>query len=230
MWLEVIYRPTTLFSLKQSRATSSGAKSLLTPSPYAVKMALLNAIITYDSLQLAMDNFGLIKELDMRFSPPEKLVVNNCFLKIQKEPHSETKKKHPEMNFQSTVGFREYVYFAGDIKIAVIIRNEKAKDLLKQWLPRINYFGKKGSFFQFIRFTESVTIGEEYAKLLDDGFTNLSPGLITEMDDFDETVTFDNVNTYSSAKTKRKKRYYILPVKIDRANKNFTLLSMSMPI
>ncbi|MEA3313128.1 MAG: hypothetical protein U9Q18_01985 [Caldisericota bacterium] len=222
MWLEVIYRPTTLFSLKQSRATSSGAKSLLTPSPYAAKMALLNAIITYDSLQLAIDNFDLIKELDMRFSLPGRLVVNNCFLKIQKEPHSETKKEHPEINFQSTVGFREYVYFAGDIKIAVIIRNEKAKDLLKQWLPRINYFGKKGCFFQFVKFKDSTTLGKEYSELLDDRFTNLSPGLIVEMDDFDETVTFDNVNTYSPAKTKRKKKFYILPIKIERANKNFT--------
>lgn len=225
MWLETVFRPTTLFSLKQSQATSSGAKTLLTPSPYAVKMALLNAIITYDSLQLAMGKFSLIRALDIRFSLPEKLVVNNCFLKIQKEPHSETKKKHPEINFQPTVGFREYVYLAGDMKTAVTIQNKKTKDFLKQWFPRINYFGKKGCFFQFIKFIESVNIGKEYSRLLDDKITNLVPGLITIMDDFDETLSFDNVNTYNRTKTKRKERYYLLPFKIETANRNFTLLS-----
>ena len=46
MWLAVSYQPTSLFSLKLSSATNSAGKSLPVPSPYAVKMALLNAIIT----------------------------------------------------------------------------------------------------------------------------------------------------------------------------------------
>jgi hypothetical protein len=223
MWLEIVYRPTTLFSLRQSNATSSGAKSILTPSPYAVKMALLNAIITYSSLRLAINNFDLIKGLDMQFAPPEKLVVNNCFLKIQKEPHSETKKKHPEMNFQSTVGFREYIYFSGDMKIAVMIQDGEVKDFLKQWFPRINYFGKKGCFFQFIKFIDNADLGEEYSKLLDSKFSNLSPGLITKLDDFAETVTFDSVNTYSTSKTKRARKFYLLPLRERKANRNFTM-------
>jgi len=225
MWLEVIYRPITLFSLKQSNATSSGAKTLLTPSPYAVKMALLNAIITYDSFDLAIGNFYLIRDLEMRFALPEKVIVNNCFLKIQKEPHSETKKKHPEINFQSTVSFREYVYFAGDIKIAFNLNSLENKQIefLKQWFPLINYFGKKGCFFQFIKFTEVPKIGSEYSVLLKDGFTNLAPGIIVEMDDFDKNVAFDSVNTFSPTKTKREKVFYILPLKMKQASRNFTL-------
>ena len=225
MWLEIVYRPTTLFSLKQSRATSSGAKTLFTPSPYAVKMALLNVIITYGSLELAIDKFDLIKGLDMRFALPEKIVVNNCFLKILKEPHSETKKKHPEINFQSTVGFREYVYFHGDIKIAVMVEENKAKDFLMKWFPLINYFGKKGCFFQFIKFKETNNLGNEYSVKLNDNFTNLSPGIINEMDDFDASITFENANTFSKEKSKREKRYYVLPIQMRYANKNFTLYS-----
>ena len=221
MWLEVIYRPTTLFSLKQSEATSSGAKSLLTPSPYAVKMALLNAIITYGSIQLARDKFDLIRDLEMRFSLPEKLVINNCFLKIQKEKRKESRKNEYD-TFQPTVGFREYVYFAGDVKIAVMIQDEKSKSFLENWFPRINYFGKKGCFFQFIKFIESPVIGNEYSKSIDNGLEHLSPGLIVRMDDFDEIVTFDEVSTYSSEKTKRKQRYYFLPITLNKANKNFT--------
>ena len=221
MWLQVTYRPTTLFSLKKSNATSSGAKTLLTPSPYAVKMALLNAIITYNSVKLAVDNFELIKELNMQFNVPDNIVVNNCFLKVLKEPHD----KHPNINFQSTVGFREYVYFAGDIKIAVMIRDNRVRNFLEQWFPLINYFGKKGCFFQFVKFAETSALGNEYSVILREDFANLVPGLIVEMDDFDKKATFDNVNTFSPQPTKRKKRYYILPVKMKQANKNFTLYS-----
>jgi len=224
MWLEVVYRPTTLFSLRQSRATSSGAKSLLTPSPYAVKMALLNAIITYDSIQLAKENFNLIRDLEMCFSLPEKLVVNNCFLKIQKEKRKESKINEYD-TFQSTVGFREYVYLGGDVKIAVMVEDNKIKNFLKQWFPLINYFGKKGCFFQFIKFKESNNLDSEYSALLNEKFTNLMPGIIVEMDDFDKTAHFDNVNTYSATKTKRRKRYYVLPMELKRANKNYTLYS-----
>ena len=41
-----VFQPTTLFSLKDSNSTNSGAKSLFLPSPYAIKMAILNQAIT----------------------------------------------------------------------------------------------------------------------------------------------------------------------------------------
>ena len=43
MWLLAIYEATTLFSLKTSDATSSGGRTLLAPTPYAIKMGLLDA-------------------------------------------------------------------------------------------------------------------------------------------------------------------------------------------
>jgi len=46
MQFSVKYMPTALFSLKDSNATNSGAKALFLPSPYAIKMAILNQAIT----------------------------------------------------------------------------------------------------------------------------------------------------------------------------------------
>lgn len=46
MKFSVKYIPTSLFSLKDSNSTNSGAKSLFLPSPYTVKMAILNQAIT----------------------------------------------------------------------------------------------------------------------------------------------------------------------------------------
>ncbi len=42
MWLTSEYVATALSSLKASSATSSGGKALLAPTPYALKMALLD--------------------------------------------------------------------------------------------------------------------------------------------------------------------------------------------
>ena len=39
-WIVFAYQPTALFSLKTSRATSTVGKTLLIPTPYAVKMAV----------------------------------------------------------------------------------------------------------------------------------------------------------------------------------------------
>lgn len=48
----VKYLPTALFSLKDSNSTNSGAKSLFLPSPYSIKMALLNQIITIEGVEI----------------------------------------------------------------------------------------------------------------------------------------------------------------------------------
>ena len=53
MWLIAEYEAVTLFSLKLSTATSSGGKTLLVPTPYALKMALLGVV------------FHLLRRLDV---------------------------------------------------------------------------------------------------------------------------------------------------------------------
>ncbi len=45
MWIVAQYLPVAPFSLKPAAATSSGGKTLLAPTPYAIKMALLDVAI-----------------------------------------------------------------------------------------------------------------------------------------------------------------------------------------
>lgn len=42
MWVSAEYEATALFTLKPALATSSGGKTLLVPTPYSIKMALLD--------------------------------------------------------------------------------------------------------------------------------------------------------------------------------------------
>src|ERR1700731_2134678 len=60
MWLLFEYEPTALFSLKTSRATSTVGKTLLTPTPYAAKMAFIDVALRHG---LAGDPESLVRWL-----------------------------------------------------------------------------------------------------------------------------------------------------------------------
>jgi hypothetical protein len=225
MWLEIVYKPTSLFSLKQSNATNSAAKTLLCPSPYAVKMALLNAIITYDSVEIAKKYFNSIKELEMQFYLPNEVVVSNCFVKILKEKRSESRVNEWD-TYQSTVAFREYAHLNEDLKIAINISEIKSEniEMFKKWFMRINYFGKRGCFFQFTKTVETEILPLGYSQNLGSEIPRLtSSNIMLLMDDFGKKDTFDKVNTYSLDKTDRSPKIFLFPYQIVKSNKNFTL-------
>lgn len=203
MWIEFVFQPTSLFSLKASDATNSASKSLLSPSPYSVKMALLNAICTFDSVKTAERYFTFIRDTEMQFSLPEFIVVNNCFIKIvKKDDHP----KKPEDLFISTVAFREFVYFSGEIKIAVKIQENSTVEqieFLKSNFCKINYFGKRASFFQFTKWTDEpiYELPIEYSRGIDDPlFKDNRHKIIMKVDDFSPDITFNSVNSYSNEK------------------------------
>lgn len=247
MWLEVIYEPTTLFSLKQSDATNRGAKSLLAPSPYSVKMALLNALIVFGDYNFESELnkrksknntektiFELIKDLTIRFALPNNVVVNNCFIKIQKLKRIEGEEKETETELvDTTVAFREYIYFGGDIRLAFKIDDPSQEKILKEFLPKINYFGKRGCFFQFKGFNQLEneiieSVNYQYCKELSEGLTGslLTGFLLTKMDDVQDNAKFENLNIYSEKRdAKRTPKFYLIPLTRKKSNKNFTLYS-----
>lgn len=225
MWIEIVYKPTSLFSLKQSNATNSAAKTLLCPSPYAVKMALLNAIITYDSVEAAKKYFNLVKELKIHFYLPNEVLVSNCFVKILKEKRSESRVSEWD-TYQSTVAFREYAHFSDNIRLAINVSDIKSEniEMLKKWFMRINYFGKRGCFFQFMRTVDTEILPMGYSQNLDSEIPILtSSNIMLLMDDFGKKATFDKVNTYSLDKTSRSPKIFLFPYQIVKSNKNFTL-------
>ena len=233
MWWEIEYQPTTLFSLKKSEATNAAGKSLLLPSPYSVKMALLNAICTYDTIELAKENFELIKDLQMEFSLSEYIVVNNCFIRIMQESRAETRKENPNILFKSTVAFREYLFYSGKIKIAFKdpTRNVEKLTFLKKYFYKINYFGKRSCFFQMISFSENPLneLPQDYSRAIND-LAYLSDGrqkILCKVDDFGKNVSFENVSSFSDEKTERISKVICLPYKSTKSNKNFTLFERS---
>lgn len=218
MTFSATYTPVTLFSLKDSNSTNSGAKSLFLPSPYSIKMAILNQAITIggDLEKLSVKKskeFAWIRDAKIRFHIPEgsNFCVNNSFVKILKPAREGA-------GFQQTVAFREYIFLSHPIEIIFDIEDKEAINYLKRYLYKINYFGKRGCFFQFVKYSDDPH--EANVKEFDVQ-SNLS-GTLQEYDDFDKSVTFDNVDNFSGTNTKRKKVILSLPLKSTGSSKSFS--------
>ncbi|MDD2205679.1 MAG: hypothetical protein PHY65_10270 [Bacteroidales bacterium] len=216
MRFSAIYKPTTLFSLRDSNSTSSGAKSLFLPSPYAIKMAFLSQAISLggENFYENKKHFELIRDAKISYHIDGNFCVNNCFVKTHKQRDNEP--------FKPTVSFREYVYIDDCIEIIFDVKDDEGIAFLKQYLHLINYFGKRGCFVQFVDYTDNPS--EPNVNIFD--IKNLSFGILQEYDDFDKKLDFDNVNSYSDAKTKRNKNIFVLPLITKSSSKSYTRYSV----
>ncbi len=213
MKFSVIYQPTNLFSLKDSNSTNSGAKSLLIPSPYSIKMALFNQSITIDGKGVFEERksceFAFIKDAKISYRISGSFCVNNCFVTIQ---------SLRDGSYRGKPSFREYIYISDNIEIIFDVESEEAKQYLQKHLHRINYFGKRGCFFQFVGYQDSPS--EPNVKEFDT--SNFSPGILQEFDDISPKAQFKNVDNFDSASAKRDKKILIIPVKNMNSSKSYS--------
>ena len=215
MKFSVIYQPTNLFSLKESNSTNSGTKSLLIPSPYAIKMALFNQAITIDGKMVFEEKknkeFSFIKDAEIAYRVSGSFCVNNCFVTIQ---------SLRDGTYRGKPSFREYIYLSDSIEIIFEVQNEESKQYLRKYLHRINYFGKRGCFFQFVGYRDNPS--EPNVKTFD--VSDLTPGILQEFDDISPDAQFKNVNNFDSANAQRNKKILVIPVQNMNSSKSYTHL------
>lgn len=232
MWLIAEYRPASLFSFRSGIATSSGAKTLFLPTPFAIRTALLDTAIRTKGVAAGRAAFDWIKPLSIAVRPPERVVVTNLFAKILKP----TRKEEAEEAMDRTIAFREYAQLEGIMALAFNVAEEYLHDLT-MLLVQINYFGKRGCFFQMIRAPQRVEdlpvgfIPMDGVYIQDNqikgpGPQAFVPGLIQMMDDWGESLTFDKVNIYTDEKIDlgkdRVRKSIILPYRLIRSSKGFS--------
>lgn len=233
MWLIAQYQPVGLFSLKVGLATSTGAKTLFLPTPFAVRTALLDAAIRTRGLATAPEVFEMLKGLTIAAFPPERVVVTNLFTKVLKPQRADAQR---EEAMQSTIAFREYVYLAGNLGLA--FKGEEATlNQLETLLPHINYFGKRGSFFQLLAppgwnkqlpegFVVLRGVSVNNGEVVGQAVTPFSPGIIQLMDDWGSHLTFEKVNIYSDEDIRplqdRIREPVILPYRMVRSSRSFS--------
>jgi len=210
MWLEVEYLPTSLFSFKDINATNTAATSLLLPTPFGVKMGLISCCIQEYSLEKGRDLFNIIKDREVSYKLPEEAVVNKTFGRINDLRN---------LTGRSKPAYREYVFFDGELTVALEIEGLKAEqiELLKALFVRINYFGKKGSFMQFKSFSQKEELGDGYLDLLDGDYRldSLSKSIIQQTEDIPPEASFEEINIYNkdqSLKREDNERIFILDI------------------
>jgi len=229
MWTIITYRPVSLISLKLSTATSTGGKSLLLPTPFAFKMAVLDIILREAGLEQGKTLWPAVRDARLAYCGPERIIVNNTFTKILRpikgkpSPDPDTGLIRPLLN---TIGFREYVQWQGTWQVAFQPGDAPPADWAR-WLSMIAYIGKRGGFIQ----AEKVTQTDELPR----GFTPMEPlqdrfpmeGILQVMDDCAPHLTFDQVDIYSNKNMKAGKdrllHQIVIPYRLRKASRGFSL-------
>ncbi|WP_027365627.1 hypothetical protein [Desulfotruncus alcoholivorax] len=229
-WLVASFIPVSLFSLRSSYSTSSGGKTLFVPTPYACKLAMVDAAFRAEGEKLAKWVFATIKSREIRLRPPEHLTVNHTFIKIKREP----KQKNIYQPYISSIAFREFCYYKGLFQIALVAESLTTKDIEKitRVLAHINYLGKRGSFLQFCQ--ARVVEGELTGFILPvpSSSNHFNPDCykVTQyLDDIGDTDTkdlFERINSYSDKNIELGKhrilKPYMLPYRQVTSSKSYT--------
>ena len=228
MWLIADYQPVTLFSLKNSLATSSGGKSLLIPTPYALKMALLDAACRVWGVSQAEAAWPTLRDLPMAVKLPERLVVTNLFAKILKPRRSQPRPGSPDAGpLGKTIAFREYVWAEGELGIALNVPEDDL-ERVSSLLWQINYLGKRGGFVQLLRPPVAAASLPEGFTLLTEGVQGAFPlGTLQMVDDCGPKMTFEQANVYSRQRIRvgveRILHHVVLPYQLTRSSRGYSL-------
>lgn len=236
-WLIARYQPTSLFSLKHGDATSTGGKSLLVPTPFAIRMALLDAAIRTEGIAAGPQAFERIKSLRLAIRPPSHAAVASIFVKVLK-PEREAEARGRAM--AQTIAFREYVHLAGELALAFGGEDE-ALVAIRPWLMQVNYFGKRGSFYQLLAPPQFVAIEADEPP---EGFLpfpghdllsgkppgSFPLGLIQRVDEWGEPLRFEQADIYNrdgkagiKLGKERIRTDVILPYRMVRASRGMAL-------
>ena len=229
-WFVFRYAPVTLFSLKMSQATSTAGKTLLVPTPYAVKMAFLDAALRHG---IAGDANELVKRLGManvRIGVPQHACVTGTIQMVRQETREEERKRNPGLPwYRASIAMREFVYYKGNLRLAFDREtcHSELGMVLRQIAPAINYLGKRGSFFQYLGYSEQEELDSTFTRVVDkDLGRSAFGGDRATLDDFGSGPSFDALNSFSATKIKlgihRRFVETIVPFNVHNTGPGFT--------
>lgn len=237
MWMTAHYLPVSFFSLKPAGVTSSGGKTLLVPTPFSIKMALLSAAICSRGRQEGERLFPLLRDSTLYLEPPADILVIKSFSKIRRELKDKTNpekaqraRERKEYPLQPTIAYREYVSYTGSLRLACQLPDESPLlSSLADLLMQINYLGKRGGFFQIVEQPQAsaeqpqghfIHLTAEYPQDFE------LAGTLQMLDDCGPGMTFAKANIYDGAKIvlhrDRVLRHIVLPYRQARSSRSYS--------
>jgi hypothetical protein len=245
-WIIADYHPVSFFSLRPAHATASGGQTLLTPTAFALKMALLNVAIQTAGVAEGERRFPAIRDLRIAVRPPDQITVLKSFAKIRRpirlgsgdvrddEIADALEKGH--YPFAPTIAYRELVQFgdplapaaASVLRIACASLPGDLPAWLAETLLAINYLGKRGGFMQVM--APPIVVAEpegDFTELTRDSTDFTFDGTLQMLDDCGEAMTFEHANIYSEKRIRlgveRVLRHVVLPYRLARSSRGYSL-------
>ena len=251
MWIMARYLPVAPFSLKPANSTSSGGKTLLAPTPYSIKMALLDVALRTLGLAEGERLFPLLRDLAIAIDLPHDLVVMKGLSKIRRPVESKDAQKKEETREEfearlrekeaarnelgqyplySTIAYREYVYHRDPFTLALAIPDAPAfAQTLTYLLARINYFGKRGGFVQLLEIpTQTAHLDKAHFVELTTPAqrTFYQTGTLQMLDDCAQSLSFQRVNIYSTERItlakERLLRHIVFPYQLRQSSRSYS--------
>jgi len=201
------YASISLFSLKNSRATSTAGKTLLTPTPYAVKMAVLDAALRHGLIHSPGDLVRWLAAASVRIGVPQHACVTGTIQSVRQETRDVERKRKPNSPpYRGTIAFREVVHLQGALGLAFDLKTcpPELVPLLLEAAPAINYFGKRGSFFQYLSGARQRALDPSFTQpvaAIDSAAS--AEGQRTMLDEFGAGATFDALNSFAATEARR---------------------------
>lgn len=229
MWTIAEYESTSLFTLKPATATASGGKTLLVPTPYSIKMALLDAACRLEGVAAGEAAWVWLGAVGVALRPPQAVVVNHTFMKLLRPRRNPAAHgSADEGYFGRTIAYREYAYLHGPFALALLTDTEAQADSVGRWLLNVNYLGRRGGFVQLVASPHRAdTLPDDFIRLdaPADAFS-LGGTLLTQLDDVGDGLTFARANIYTSDKITLGKhrvlRHITLPYRRVASSRRYT--------
>ena len=203
-WLIAAYRPTALFSLKISLATSSVGKSLVVPTPYSIKMALVDAgfRVGWPDADCAAFLRSLVG-VEVRVAPPKAACVTHTFVRVRQE----SRDADPLRPYTASIAYREVVHHHGLWRWAFDLAggDETLGSHIVSLAPHVAYIGKRGSFVQFVGFSRAFTLGVDFTQPVraQESMTLPPRAHIVPLDDLGPEAELDVLSSYTARRPKR---------------------------
>jgi hypothetical protein len=203
-WLVFRYSPVGLFSLKMSQATSTAGKTLLVPTPYAIKLAWVDVALRHRLIDHPEWLIRGLAKAAVSIGVPQHACVTGTIQTVRQETR-DSERGRPF--YRSSIAMREVVHYRGRLSIAFNLKTcgEDLTDLLVRAAPAINYFGKRGSFFQYWDFVRVGELDSTFTERADLSKKSAPPewGHRSTLDDFGPKATFAALNSFSPTAIER---------------------------
>lgn len=210
------YAPCATFELRPSNTTKTGGKTLLCPTPYAIKMALLDRMIRHNGVDYGREQFTKVRDLHVYLQPPQAQAVNRTFQKILRPGGK-------NQIWIETIAMREFCIQTGVLRLALATEHADFVPIVQKTGAAINYFGQRGSFYQLEACWQD--------DMLPDGYIDMSQspetpklGFLQYVDDMKTDATFDDISTFNPRSTgARTHTTIILPYQVAHHAHNHTV-------